>query len=56
MSQQVDVVVIDGGIICCSIAYYLAKEGLSVHLVERGKIAQGTTRAAGGMLGAQFEI
>lgn len=55
MSQQVDVIVIGGGIIGCSIAYYLAKEGLSVHLVERDKIAQGTTRAAGGMLGAHSE-
>ena len=55
MSQQVDVVVIGGGIIGCSIAYYLAKEGLSVHLLERNKIAQGTTRAAGGMLGAHSE-
>ncbi|WP_342539545.1 glycine oxidase ThiO [Sporosarcina sp. FSL K6-1540] len=55
MSQPVDVVVIGGGIIGCSTAYYLAKEGLSVHLVERDKIAQGTTRAAGGMLGAHSE-
>ncbi|WP_186671557.1 glycine oxidase ThiO [Sporosarcina sp. BP05] len=55
MSQQVDIVVIGGGIIGCSIAYYLAKECLSVHLVERDKIAQGTTRAAGGMLGAHSE-
>jgi glycine oxidase len=55
MSQQVDVVVIGGGIIGCSIAYYLAKEGLSVHLLEQNKIAQGTTRAAGGMLGAHSE-
>jgi glycine oxidase len=55
MSQQVDVVVIGGGIIGCSIAYYLAKEGLSVHLLERNKIAKGTTRAAAGMLGAHSE-
>ena len=55
MSHQVDIVVIGGGIIGCSIAYYLAKEGLSVHLLERNKIAQGTTRAAGGMLGAHSE-
>ncbi len=53
--NNVDVIVIGGGIIGCSIAYYLAKEGLSVHLVERNEIAQGTTRAAGGMLGAHSE-
>lgn len=55
MSQPVDVAVIGGGIIGCSTAYYLAQAGLSVHLVERDKIAQGTTRAAGGMLGAHSE-
>jgi len=55
MSRKVDVVVIGGGIIGCSISYYLAKEGLSIHLLERGEIAQGTTRAAAGMLGAHSE-
>lgn len=55
MSQQVDVVIIGGGIIGCSTAYYLAKEGMTVHLIESHEIAQGTTRAAGGMLGAHSE-
>lgn len=55
MSQQVDVVIIGGGIIGCSTAYYLAKEGMTVHLIERHEIAQGTTCAAGGMLGAHSE-
>lgn len=55
MSQKVDVIIIGGGIIGCSVAYYTAKAGLSVHLVERGSIAQATTRAAAGMLGAHSE-
>lgn len=55
MPQNVDVVIIGGGIIGCSIAYYAAKAGLSVGLVESSRIAQGTTCAAGGMLGAHSE-
>ncbi|MFC5590807.1 glycine oxidase ThiO [Sporosarcina soli] len=55
MSREVDVIVIGGGIIGCSIAYYTAKAGLSVHLLEQGSIAQGTTQAAAGMLGAHSE-
>lgn len=40
-----DAVVIGGGIIGTSIAYYLAKMGLKVDLVERGNIASGTSGA-----------
>ena len=55
MSQLVDVAIIGGGVIGCSIAYYVAKEGLSVHLLEQNRIAKGTTQAAAGMLGAHSE-
>lgn len=34
-----DVVVIGGGIVGCSVAYFLAKRGLSVALCEKGRIA-----------------
>jgi glycine/D-amino acid oxidase-like deaminating enzyme len=34
-----DVVIIGGGIIGCSAAYYLAREGVSVALFEKGRIA-----------------
>ena len=34
-----DVVVIGGGIIGCSAAYYLAKKGLSVAVIEKGRVA-----------------
>lgn len=39
MRQTADVVVIGGGIVGCSAAYYLAKRGLSVTLLERGDVA-----------------
>jgi glycine/D-amino acid oxidase-like deaminating enzyme len=34
-----DVVIIGGGIIGCSAAYFLAKKGISVALVEKGRVA-----------------
>ena len=41
--MHVDVVVIGGGIIGCSTAYYLSKAGYEVALVEKGDIASGTS-------------
>jgi len=43
-----DVVIIGGGIIGCCCAYYLAREGVKVHLVERGSIASGASGACEG--------
>ena len=37
--EKSDVVIIGGGIIGVSTAYYLAKYGISVTLIEKGKIA-----------------
>ena len=38
-----DAVVIGGGIIGCSSAFWLARRGMTVALLERGRIAEGTT-------------
>lgn len=43
LGMAVDVVVVGGGIIGCTAAWYLAKKGLSVSLVERQEIGGGTT-------------
>ncbi|MGH2425094.1 MAG: FAD-dependent oxidoreductase, partial [bacterium] len=48
MTQTADVVVIGGGIIGCACAYYLARDGHRVVLVERGEIASGAASASGG--------
>jgi len=40
-----DVVIIGGGIVGTSCAYYLAKAGVKVHLVERGTIGAGASKA-----------
>ncbi|CAM3952621.1 FAD-dependent oxidoreductase [Lederbergia lenta] len=56
MTQSVDVAIIGGGIIGNTVAYFLAKEGLSVAILEAAKIASGSTKAAAGMLGAHSEF
>jgi sarcosine oxidase subunit beta len=43
--KSTDVVVIGGGVIGCSVAYYLAKRGIDVTIVERDDIASGTSGA-----------
>jgi glycine oxidase len=56
MKTQFEVGIIGGGIIGQSIAYQLAKEGVSVLVLESNKIGNGATSAAAGMLGANSEL
>ncbi|WP_175638309.1 glycine oxidase ThiO [Metabacillus schmidteae] len=56
MSKHYDVGIVGGGIIGQSIAYQLAKEGVSVLVLERDKGGSGATSAAAGMLGANSEL
>src|SRR5512138_2563921 len=39
LPAAVDVAIVGGGIVGCSAAYFLAREGLSVALFEKGRIA-----------------
>lgn len=50
MSRAADVVVVGGGVVGCSSAWYLAREGLSVTLLERDDVASRASGAAAGML------
>lgn len=50
-----DQIIVGGGVIGCSIAYRLAKEGLHVAVIDGRRAGQAST-AAGGMLGAQNEF
>src|SRR5262245_13622757 len=50
-----DLVVIGGGMIGCSIARQLARAGLKVTLVERGRIGERASWAATGILAPQTQ-
>lgn len=50
MSARCDVVVTGGGVIGCAVAYFLAREGVSVVLFERDDVASQASGAAAGML------
>ncbi len=57
MAKSVDVVVIGAGVVGCSVAYYLAREGVSVTVLEREAIGSGASAHATGslsLLGAEF--
>lgn len=48
MTASADVVVIGGGVIGCSCAFFLARDGHRVILVDRGDLGSGTASASGG--------
>jgi sarcosine oxidase subunit beta len=43
MNKGADVIIIGGGVIGCSIAYYLSKEGIKVILLEKNDLASGAS-------------
>lgn len=53
--MAVDVIVVGGGVIGCSIAWRLAQSGLKVTVFERGQVGCEASRAAAGMLSPQGE-
>ncbi len=57
LPKNADVVVIGAGVVGCSVAYYLAREGVNVILLEREAIGSGASAHATGslsLLGAEF--
>ena len=57
MAETADVVVVGAGVIGCSVAYYLAREGIKVILLEGEAIGSGASAHATGslsLLGAEF--
>ena len=51
LPQNVEVVVIGGGVVGCSIAYHLAKKNVNTVLLERKSLTCGTTWHAAGLVG-----
>lgn len=49
MTRTADVVVVGGGVIGCAVAYYLAKRGHEVTLVDQPKRGRATSASAGGL-------
>ena len=49
-TKLAEIVVIGGGVIGTSIAYYLAKKGIDITLVDKDDIASGTSSACGGFI------
>ncbi len=50
MTTRSDVVIVGGGVVGCASAWFLAREGVSVTLVEREDVAAQASGAAAGML------
>lgn len=54
MKSSAEVVIIGGGVIGCSIAYNLAKEGVDVVVIERNYLASESSGGCGGMVWAKW--
>jgi D-amino-acid dehydrogenase len=48
--HQPDVLIVGGGVIGLSAAYYLAREGAKVRLLERGQLGQGASHGNAGLI------
>lgn len=51
MNQHHDVIVVGGGAIGCSTAYFLRSEGLKVALVDKGEVGKEASWASAGIIG-----
>ena len=56
MSETVDVAIIGGGVMGCSIAWQLAKRNVSCALVERGSFGGGASGATAGVVGPLWHL
>ena len=55
-ASHFDAIVVGGGIVGCSAAFYLTRRGLSVALVERHRVGGGTTNASFAWINATAKV
>ena len=56
MAKNTDVIIVGGGVIGCSIAYQLAKQGISATVLERGQFGSGASGATAGVIGPLWHV
>jgi glycine oxidase len=55
-SKRTDLLVVGGGVIGLSVAWRAAQRGIAVTVLERGKVGEGTSRVAAGMIAPVAEV
>ena len=56
MPKTVDVVIIGGGVMGCSLAYQLARQGIRSAVLERGRLAAGASGATAGVIAPLWHL
>ena len=56
MQKSTDVAIVGGGVIGCTIAYYLAKQGIKSTVFEQTRCGHGASGAAAGIIGPIWHI
>ena len=56
ISKSTDVIIVGGGVIGCSIAYQLAKQGIKTTVLERGQFGSGASGATAGVIGPLWHL
>jgi glycine oxidase len=51
-----DVAILGGGVVGCSIAYFLAKEGIRSVVIEKGEVGSGSSGASSGMVSPVWHL
>ena len=56
MTQTTDIAIVGGGVIGCSIAYFLAKQRIKSTVLEQRRCGSGASGATAGVIGPLWHI